>query len=186
MGLPGSGKTTVGRQLARRLGWGLVDLDAQIEQQIGCSIRDYFAEVGEASFRELEAQALEHALQQPRQIVSTGGGIVLRDDNRRALGSRSVCLYLRCRPDELFRRLRHDRQRPLLQVGNPLQKLRELQSQREPLYERVAHFSFETGRASINTLVNMVLMQLELAGVVGPERVPSSIDAPAAQPTAAA
>ena len=80
-------------------------------------------------------------------------------------------------PEELFRRLRHDTQRPLLQVADPLRRLRELFRERDPLYRQTAHYVIETGRPSVPALVNMVLMQLELAGLVDPLRVPSTIGA---------
>lgn len=170
IGMPGGGKTTVGRVLARHLGWRFVDCDAEIELRLGCSIRDYFAAQGEASFRDVESQVLHELLTGAGlvdMVLSTGGGIVLRDANRAALRERSTTLYLHSTPDELYRRLRHDTQRPLLQVDDPLARLRELYAQRDPMYRQVANFVIETGRPSVNTLVNMVLMQLELAGVAG-------------------
>jgi shikimate kinase len=91
-------------------------------------------------------------------------------NNRRALHDHSTVVYLRALPEELFRRLRHDKQRPLLQVADPLKRLRDLFQDRDPLYTQTAHFIIETGRPSITNLVNMVLMQLELAGVVDPQR----------------
>ena len=111
-------------------------------------------------------------------MLATGGGAVLREPNRRALHERTTVIYLRSTPEELFRRLRHDTQRPLLQVKDPLRKLRELYQERDPLYRRCAHFIIETGRPSVPTLVNMILMQLELAGVVDPAQVPSSVVPP--------
>jgi shikimate kinase len=101
--------------------------------------------------------------------------VVLREANRRALHDRSIVVYLRSAPEELFRRLRHDTKRPLLQVPDPLRKLRELYRERDPLYRATAHFIIETGRPSVPTLVNMILMQLELAGLVDPNRVPSPV-----------
>ena len=91
-------------------------------------------------------------------------------------------VYLRSTPEDLFRRLRNDLKRPLLQVADPLARLRELYSVRDPLYREAAHFSVDTGRPSVPTLVNMILMQLELAGVVDPSNVPSPIDSGAAPP----
>lgn len=172
--MPGGGKTTVGRLLARHLGWRFVDSDAEIEQRLGCSIRDYFANHGEAAFRDVEAQVLAELLGgQTQAVLSTGGGIVLREANRSGLRTRSTAVYLHSTPDELYRRLRHDTQRPLLQVADPLAKLRELYVLRDKLYREAAHFVIETGRPSVNTLVNMVLMQLELAGVAGRASRPS-------------
>jgi shikimate kinase len=105
-------------------------------------------------------------------VLATGGGAVLRPSNRDALHSRSHVMYLRATPEELFRRLRHDTQRPLLQVDDPLKRLRELFRERDPLYRRTAHFVIEAARPSVPTLLGMVLMQLELAGLVDPARPP--------------
>lgn len=175
VGMPGAGKTTVGRQLARRLGGEFVDLDARIEAQIGSKIRAYFEAHGEEAFRDLESQALAALQPEPGTVLSTGGGIVLRPANRAVLRKRWTVVYLQSSPEELFRRLRHDTQRPLLQVGNPLSKLRELHLQRDPLYRESADFIIETGRPSVTTLVNMILMQLELAGLLDPRQVPSPV-----------
>jgi len=90
----------------------------------------------------------------------------LREANRRHLHERSFVIYLRSSADDLFRRLRHDVNRPLLQVPDPLGRLRELYAQRDPLYRETAHFVIETGRPSVSTLANMIAMQLELAGIV--------------------
>ena len=95
-----------------------------------------------------------------------GGGVVLRPGNRQRLNTRGQVVYLNSSPDELFRRLRHDRNRPLLQVADPLARLRSLHAARDPLYRQTAHFIIETGRPSVATLVNMIVMQLELASVL--------------------
>ncbi len=165
VGLPGSGKSTVGRQLARRLQLRFSDSDQVIEQRIGCPIREYFEQEGETSFRDIEEQVLDELTRQSG-VLSTGGGAVLRDANRQRLHTRGKVVYLKSTPEELIRRLRHDTQRPLLQVGDPLQRLRELYAARDPLYRETAHFVIDTGRPSVATLVNMIVMQLELAGIV--------------------
>lgn len=175
VGLPGGGKSTVGRQLARRLRLDFVDSDAVIEQRLGCSIRSYFEREGEAVFRDIEEGVIAELLQRSDCVLATGGGAVLRPANRQALHRQATVVYLRSSPDELYRRLRHDTQRPLLQVADPLAKLKELYRQRDPLYRETAHFVVETGRPSVTSLVNMVVMQLELAGVVG---VRAAEDAP--------
>jgi shikimate kinase len=166
IGLPGSGKSTVGRQLARRLHCPFVDSDQVLEERLGCSIRAYFEREGEERFRDMEQAILDELTQRPDCVLSTGGGAVLRSANREALKSRSKVVYLKSSPDELFRRLRHDTNRPLLQVADPLGRLRELYSVRDPLYREAAHFVIETGRPSVGTLVNMIVMQLELAGLL--------------------
>ena len=164
IGLPGSGKSTVGRQLARRLQLPFFDSDHVIEQQLGCSIREYFEREGEDRFRDVEESVIAELTLNPKCVLSTGGGVVLRPANRQRLHDRGPVVYLNSTPDELFRRLRHDMNRPLLQVADPLQRLRELHAVRDPLYRQTAHFIIETGRPSVATLVNMIVIQLELAG----------------------
>lgn len=175
--MPGGGKSTVGRQLSRQLGMPFRDTDHEIESVIGCSIKDFFGSHGEAAFRDLEQEAIDVLTAQGKPMVlATGGGVVLREANRRALHERSTVVYLRSTPEELFRRLRHDTQRPLLQGDDPLKKLRQLFRERDPLYRRTAHYVIETGRPSVPALVQMILMQLELAGLVDTSRVPSPIN----------
>jgi shikimate kinase len=175
IGMPGSGKSAVGRFLSRALHRTLADSDQEIERRVACSVREYFDAHGEAAFRDLEQQVIGELLTGGAGVISTGGGVVLREANRRALHDGSTVVYLRSTPEELFRRLRHDTKRPLLQVADPLRKLRELFRERDPLYRQTAHFVIETGRPSVHTLVNMILMQLELAGVIDPGQVPSPI-----------
>jgi shikimate kinase len=147
-------------------------------------VRDYFALHGEEPFRDVEQDVIDELTQLPGVMLATGGGAVLRPSNRDALHSRSHVFYLRSTPEELFRRLRHDNHRPLLQVADPLRKLRELYRERDPLYRRTAHFVVEAARPSVSALIGMVLMQLELAGIVDPGQVPSPIDAGATAPAA--
>ena len=163
IGLPGSGKSTVGRQLARRLQLPFFDSDHVIERQLGCSIREFFEREGEDRFRDVEEAVIGELTLNPTCVLSTGGGVVLRPTNRQHLHDRAQVVYLNSSPEELFRRLRHDMNRPLLQVADPLNRLRSLHAVRDPLYRQTAHFIIETGRPSVATLVNMIVMQLELA-----------------------
>lgn len=174
VGLPGSGKTTVGRQLARRLQIPFVDSDHAIEARLGCSIREFFEREGEDKFRDIEEEIIDALTQGPTGVVSTGGGVVLRPANRQNLRERGQVIYLKSSPEELFRRLRHDVNRPLLQVADPLARLRDLYAVRDPLYREVAHFTLETGRPSVATLVNMILMQLDMAGLTPPRPTSNS------------
>jgi shikimate kinase len=175
VGMPGGGKSTVGRHLARHLQLRFLDADAEIERRIGCAIRVFFEREGEGRFRDVEQDVIAELVRRSSSVVlATGGGVVLREQNRRLLREFTTVVYLRSTPEELFRRLRHDTHRPLLQVRDPLRKLRELHALRDPLYRATAHFVIESGRPSVHSLVNMVLMQLELAGLVEstPKRAP--------------
>ena len=175
VGMPGCGKSTVGRHLARQLGWRFVDSDHEIERQLGSSIRAFFEREGEAAFRDVEQQVIAVLSQQTGCVLATGGGAALREANRVALKRGCKVVYLRSTPEELFRRLRHDTQRPLLQVKDPLKRLRDLYVERDPLYRKAADFVIETGRPSVPNLVNMILMQLELAGLIDPLLVPATV-----------
>src|SRR5690349_548465 len=118
--MPGSGKSTVGRQLSRRLRLPFFDSDQLIEQHLGCTIKDFFAREGEVAFRDIEERVIREAMQGASSVLATGGGAVLREANRTNLRAGGRVVYLRSSPDELYRRLRHDRVRPLLQVADPL------------------------------------------------------------------
>lgn len=168
VGLPGSGKSTIGRQLARRLQLPFFDSDHVIEERLGYSIREAFERDGESAFRDHEETVLDELTQIPKAVISTGGGAVMRPATRQRLRERGQVVYLSSTPEEIFRRLRHDQSRPLLQVGDPLARLRELYAARDPLYRETAHFVIETGRPSVATLVNMIVMQLELSGAISP------------------
>ena len=168
IGLPGSGKSTVGRQLARKLSASYLDSDQLIEQRLGCSIREYFEREGEAAFRDVEESVLAdtvnvHANNASQNLVlATGGGAVIREANRRLLHHAGRVVYLRSSPEDLYKRLRHDKNRPLLQGVDPMLRLRDLYAQRDPLYRETAHFQIETGRPSVAMLVNKIAMQLDL------------------------
>jgi shikimate kinase len=180
VGMPGGGKSTVGRHLARHLSLRFFDADVEIERRLGCPIRVFFEREGEAPFRDVEQEVLAELVSRTEAVLATGGGAVLREANRRHLHQHTTVVYLRSTPEELFRRLRHDTHRPMLQVADPLRKLRDLFTERDALYRSTAHFIIETGRPSVHTLVNMVMMQLELAGVVRlPQVSPPGTDSPA-------
>ncbi len=165
VGLPGSGKSSVARLVARQYGWASYDTDALIEQRIGMPIKQFFADQGEAAFRDIEEATLAEATEaQAPFVLATGGGIVTRPANVKRLHQRTLCFYLRTTPEELARRLRHDTQRPLLQGVDALRKLRELQQVRDPLYRQAAHYVVEAGRPTVWALVHWICMQLELGG----------------------
>ncbi|AKJ69861.1 shikimate kinase [Pandoraea thiooxydans] len=165
VGLMGAGKTTVGRWVARRLGRPFFDSDHEIEAKTGVRIPVIFEHEGEAGFRVREAQVIDELTQCNGIVLATGGGAVLKAENRMHLKSRGVVVYLRANPHDLWLRTRRDRNRPLLQTGDPRARLEQLYAERDPLYRECAHFVIETGRPSINALVHTVLMQLEMAGI---------------------
>lgn len=162
IGLPGSGKSTIGRQLARRLSVPFIDSDQVIEHRLGCSIRDFFEREGEEPFRDVEQVVLDDLTQSFAGVLATGGGAVLRPSNRLHLRERGRVFYLCARPEDIVRRLQGDRKRPLLQVADPLQKLRDLYVVRDPLYRETAHFNIDIGRSSSAKLMSKILIQLEI------------------------
>jgi shikimate kinase len=161
----GAGKTTVGRAVARRLDRPFFDSDHEIEARTGARIPVIFELEGEAGFRDRESHVITDLTLQQNIVLATGGGAVLRPENRLALQKNGLVVYLRANPHDLWLRTRRDKNRPLLQTEDPKARLEELYEVRDPLYRECAHFVIETGRPSVNGLVNMVLMQLEMAGV---------------------
>ncbi len=149
VGLPGAGKSTLGRQLARRLGKRFVDCDHELEAHTGVAIPTIFEMEGEAAFREREAQTLEHLALLENVVLSTGGGVVLRPDNRERLKANGTVLYLHVDPEVLFERVRHARHRPLLAVGDPRARLDELYAQRDALYREVADHVVDAIRENV-------------------------------------
>ncbi|MBY4898335.1 shikimate kinase [Cupriavidus sp. AU9028] len=160
----GAGKTTVGRAVARRLGYPFFDSDHEIEERCGVRIPIIFEHEGEEGFREREAQMIDELTGRRGIVLATGGGAVLRPGNRDRLKARGTVVYLRASAHDLWLRTRHDRNRPLLQTEDPKARLEALYQQRDPLYRQVADFVIETGRPTVAQLANMVLMQLEMAG----------------------
>lgn len=134
----GAGKTTIGRGLAKRLGWSFVDSDHEIQERTGVSIPTIFEIEGEAGFRRREAAVIADLVQRDRIVLATGGGAVLDAENRKCIGHAALVAYLCTPPEILFARTRHDRNRPILQVDDPLAKLKALLAERDPLYREVA------------------------------------------------
>ena len=138
VGMPGAGKTTVGRQLARRMQRSFIDADHEIEARTGVRIPLIFDIEGEKGFRDRESKVIAELANESNLIVATGGGAVLRPENRAALKQGGTVVYLYVAPRLLFERTRLDPNRPLLQVADPMQKLEELFAERDPLYREVA------------------------------------------------
>jgi shikimate kinase len=160
VGLMGAGKTTVGKALARLSGNPFVDSDHEIETRTGVRIPVIFEIESEPGFRIREADVIRTLLNGENLILATGGGAILNPDTRRLLKSSGTVIYLRATVDELYQRTRHDKNRPLLQIGNPRAKLDKLYTERDPLYTEVAHLVVDTGRQSVNHLVNHIVQEL--------------------------
>lgn len=152
----GCGKTTVGRQLAKRLGRSFADTDHEIEARTGVRIPTIFEIEGEAGFRRREAQVIAELAAEHDLVLATGGGAILDPANRAALAASGVVIYLNAPPDLLFERTRHDRNRPLLRVADPLAKISELFVVRDPLYREVAHVVVDTVAGGVAQLVTKV------------------------------
>lgn len=142
----GSGKTTLGRRLARECRREFIDLDREIERRTGVPVATIFELEGEAGFRLRETQLLAEIARQEGYVVATGGGVVLNPLNRARLAAGGIVIYLHASPQLLYARTRHDKGRPLLQVADPLARITELTARRDPLYREVADAVVEAGQ----------------------------------------
>lgn len=156
VGMPGAGKTTVGRQLARRMQRSFIDADHEIEARTGVRIPLIFDIEGEQGFRDRESKVIAELAAESNLIVATGGGAVLRPQNRAALKQGGTVVYLHAAPRLLYERTRLDPNRPLLQVADPMSKIEELFAQRDPLYREVADIVVNSIGGSISHLVKQV------------------------------
>jgi shikimate kinase len=161
VGPMGAGKTTIGKYLAQQLRLGFADTDSEIESRTGADIPWIFDVEGESGFREREAQVVEEMTRMDNVVLATGGGVVLRQDNRRALGARGFVVYLHATVDEQVRRTRRDRRRPLLQTDDPEQVLRELMAVRDPLYREIADHVIDTDGCSPRTVAQRLVQTLQ-------------------------
>jgi shikimate kinase len=163
VGLMGSGKSTIGRHLAKRLGKSFIDSDHEIERRTGVKIPVIFEIEGEGGFRLREQQVIHELTGRQGIVLATGGGAVLSPANREDLRARGTVIYLRANIDDLYARTRRDKNRPLLQTPDPKAKLTELFLQRDPLYKEIAHIVIDTGRQSVNTLLGQLENKLSSA-----------------------
>ena len=159
VGLMGAGKTTIGRQLARRLGRRFYDSDHEIVARTGVPIPTIFEIEGEEGFRRRESQAIAELTSGTDIVLATGGGVVLSPENRKLLHETGWVVYLNVPPVMLFERTRHDRNRPLLRVEDPLAKLEELHAQRDPLYRETAHLVVDGSHLVASGVVHHLLKE---------------------------
>ncbi len=159
----GAGKSTVGKLLAKKLGRRFLDADHVIEDRCGVKIPVIFEMEGEDGFRKREAQAIKDITAEHDVILATGGGAVLLPENRQFLSERGTVIYLHANPMELWHRTKGGEGRPLLKNGDAKKILEDLYAIRDPLYREIADYVIETGKPSVNQLVNTLIMQLELS-----------------------
>ncbi len=161
IGPMGTGKTTIGRQLASVLGMEFEDSDAEIRRRTGVDIPLIFELEGEAGFRKRERKVLEQLTARDDLVLATGGGVVLDPENRRDLTGRGLVIYLHCSPEQQYQRTARDRSRPLLQTEDPRERLRNLMSERDPLYRQVADLVVSTEKRGTATVVKEIRRRLE-------------------------
>ena len=161
VGPMGAGKSTVGRQLAEALSFTFKDSDQEIQRRTGVDIPTIFEFEGEEGFRGRERQVIEDLVAEERIVLATGGGAVLDAENRQNLTSRGVVIYLQCTPEQQFSRTSRDRGRPLLQTEDPLQVLRELMEERDPIYRQVADLVVSTEKRGTASVVKEILRRLQ-------------------------
>ena len=161
VGPMGAGKSTIGKYLAQHLRLRFVDTDTEIEARTGADIPWIFDVEGEAGFREREQQVVEEMTLWDDVVLATGGGVVIRPENRQALAARGYVIYLYATVAEQVRRTRRDRRRPLLQAGDPEEVLRSLMEVREPLYREIADHIIETDGCSPRTVAQKLVRELQ-------------------------
>ena len=161
IGPMGAGKSTVGRQLAESLGYEFRDSDREIQRRTGVDIPTIFEFEGEEGFRQRERQVADELSQEDGIVLATGGGAVLRADNRQDLTTRGVVIYLHCSPEQQYARTSRDRNRPLLQTADPLGRLRELMEERDPIYRQVADIVVSTEKRGTASVVKEIRRRLE-------------------------
>ena len=159
IGFMGSGKTTIGRKLAVRLGYRFVDMDRFIEEEQQCKIAQIFEERGEATFRSLETGLLKRLKKAENTVVSTGGGVVTIEGNIEIIRSIGISIYLKAGIDNIFERVSRNNKRPLLQTDNPLQTIKDMMEKREGAYSQ-ADLILETNSLSMGNVVSKIIQSL--------------------------
>jgi shikimate kinase len=157
IGLMGSGKTTIGQLLAKRLQRPFVDSDHELELRTGVSVATIFEIEGEPAFRQREAAIIDELSARSSIVLGTGGGAILDPRTREALRERGNVIYLHSSAETSYERVRRNRDRPLLMVTDPLARLRQLYEHRHPLYAQTAHFIVESYRDRPTAVVNEIL-----------------------------
>ncbi len=166
IGFRGTGKTTLGKKLAKRLNMGFIDLDMGISKKEGKTITQIFAEIGEKGFRELEKKAVAQAGGMDNMCIACGGGVVLDRGNIDSLKRNSTIILLEARAEKIYLRIRHDRGRPKLTDKEGIEEVRHLLAERKKFYDEAASFSFDTSTDSIAESVQKIIDKLDAEGLI--------------------
>ncbi|MGC2167356.1 MAG: shikimate kinase [Gallionella sp.] len=161
IGMMGSGKTTMGRTLARHLGKNFVDSDQEIQKRTGVNIPYIFDIEGESGFRERETNVLAELVRHNNIVLATGGGAILAEKNRLLLQRTGIVIYLKAAVNDLWHRTHHDKNRPLLQTKDPYGKLTEIYQLRDPIYQQVADIIIQSGKQSVHSLMLTLVAEIE-------------------------
>lgn len=157
VGYRGSGKTALGTRLSEHLRLPFFDTDARIVEKCGCSIPELFRRRGEDAFRSAEHEVIAELNTMTRSVISTGGGAVLREDNRKILRETSFCVYLTANAEVLFSRIDGDPNRPALTRHPPFEEIKQLLKLRDPLYREVANLIIDTGELSMKACEEIII-----------------------------
>ncbi|MEP6671156.1 MAG: shikimate kinase [Chthoniobacter sp.] len=163
IGFMGSGKTSIGRLVAHRLGFQFIDTDAVVVERAGMQVAEIFARHGEPWFREQETAVLRSLGNLNRAVFSTGGGIVLRPENRELLRELGLVVWLTASEEVIFERVSRNKKRPLLQTDDPRATVHELLEQRRPLYEGAAQFTLDSSTLAHDDAANVVIAEARRA-----------------------
>ena len=162
VGMMGAGKTTIGKLLSNQLAFNFIDLDRMIEEKSGVKINTIFEIEGEEGFREREYLALNEALAEEKVVISTGGGVIVKDINRSLIQkNEAMVVYLKANLDILVGRLKNDKTRPMLDKDNKQLSLQKLLSEREPLYENLADLIIDTSHLKTNDVLKTITEKME-------------------------
>jgi len=166
IGYRATGKTTLAKLLAQRLGWEWIDADVEIERRAGKTIARIFAEDGEPAFRDLEARVIADLCRRDRLLLAAGGGAPMREENRQTMRQNGKVVWLTARPETILRRMSDDattaQRRPNLTDKDPLEEIVQLLAQREPMYRETAHLWIDTENRTPEELTAEILDRLEM------------------------
>ncbi|MCG7921653.1 MAG: shikimate kinase AroK [Candidatus Thiodiazotropha lotti] len=160
IGPMGAGKTTVGRQLAEHFRKEFIDSDLEIQRRTGVDIPTIFEFEGEQGFRLREQEVIDELTQREEVVLATGGGAVIKEQNRKVLSSRGLVIYLHCTVEQQFERTHRDKNRPLLQTDDPMAKLKSLMAERDPLYRQTADLLISTEGRNTQAVVQDIRKQI--------------------------